>query len=165
MSPEDQAEEQPVAQYKKLLACNSFLFVVFYRGHWCPFCMAYLNTLQALTSSIEGACGKVVAITAEPSEHITATRAASGYTGTLIVDEDNQLVKEMKSTAATDVAITERKGYAKGMAQPAVIVIKNSGEVVHSWAIVPSLVSPLCTRMVRRATGDVAFPCVRMDNR
>ena len=40
-----------------------------------------------------------------------------------------------------NVAITEKKGYEFGLAQPAVVVLKKGGEVLESWAIVPSLVS------------------------
>ena len=42
-----------------------------------------------------------------------------------------------------NVAITARKGYQNGLAQPAILIQKGrgDGEVLFDWAIVPSAVS------------------------
>jgi hypothetical protein len=50
-------------------------------------------------------------------------------------------VKEFKSKGWVNVAVSEKKGYVNGMAQPAILTLKKDGTVVESWAIVPSLVS------------------------
>ena len=64
------------------------------------------------------------------------------------MDTENELAKFLKQQGTLDVAISEKKGYVKGMAQPAVLAVrygKGAGtekeEVLESWAIVPSLVS------------------------
>jgi hypothetical protein len=62
------------------------------------------------------------------------------------VDEENVLLKELKKRGWADVAVTEKQGYEHGMAQPAVLVVKKGGEVLESWAIVPSMVSFSPTR-------------------
>jgi hypothetical protein len=77
---------------------------------------------------------------AEPEIHLSATRSATGYTGDAIVDPSHLLVKELKRRGLLDVAITERKGYEYGVAQPAVLVIKKDGTALESWAIVPKMV-------------------------
>lgn len=64
----------------------------------------------------------------------------TGYTGNAISDPSNEIVKDFKSKGLVDVAITEKKGYEHGMAQPAVLVLKKDGTVLYSWAIVPALV-------------------------
>lgn len=49
-------------------------------------------------------------------------------------------MKYFKERDLLDVAVTERKGYANGMAQPALLVIGEDGTVLEKWAIVPSVV-------------------------
>ena len=103
--------------------------------------MQYLKTFQSLVGQIEKAGGTPIAITSEEGSQLPATRQASGYQGTVIVDPENTIAKELKSRGIVDVAISEKKGYPHGMAQPAVIVMKpQERTVIHSWAIVPKMV-------------------------
>ena len=69
-------------------------------------------------------------------------RQATGYDGETIVDVENLLVKELARRGIIDVAISEKKGYPHGMAQPAVL-IGTKQKVVYRWAIVPSVVGCL----------------------
>jgi hypothetical protein len=103
--------------------------------------MSYLKTLHNLEGPIAAAGGKIIAVTAEPLEHLPSTRKATGYDGLVIIDEANSLAKELKRRGLVDVAISERKGYREGMAQPAILVGREGTgerEVLERWAIVPS---------------------------
>jgi peroxiredoxin len=126
------------------------MYTTDYRGHWCPFCMSYLKTLQSLTPSITSAKGQIVIVTAEPATHLAATRTTSGYNGEVIIDPENILAKHFKERGLLDVAISEKKGYEHGMAQPAILVIKNDGTVLEKWAIVPSMVCLVTCMRERR---------------
>jgi hypothetical protein len=89
----------------------------------------------------------VVTITSEPESELAKMRKYSGYTGETIVDTENVLAKELKMRGIIDVAISEHKGYEKGMVQPGILVVGKGkmGEkekVWYSWAIVPAAVSP-----------------------
>lgn len=132
------------ALYTSVLRPFSLLIInslkIDYRGHWCPFCISYLRDFSSLSSTIVGAHGTPLIVTAEPEIHLSATRSATGYTGAAIADPSNLLVKELSRRGLLDVAITERKGYQYGMAQPAVLVISMDGTVLESWAIVPKMV-------------------------
>jgi hypothetical protein len=110
--------------------------------------MSYLRTLHNLSAPITAAGGAIIAVTAEPAEHLSATRKASGYEGLVIVDEMNSLAKELKRRGVIDVAISEKKGYKEGMAQPAILVGRvrqiegvEEREVLEKWAIVPSVMN------------------------
>jgi hypothetical protein len=106
--------------------------------------MTYLRTLHALSAPISAAGGAIITVTSEPVEHLSETRKASGYEGLVIVDEMNSLAKELKRRGVIDVAISERKGYREGMAQPAIVVGRlreGEREVLEKWAIVPSLMN------------------------
>lgn len=152
------ATEDPLQKYNSLLASSDFLWVVCssspseslpvpnanlhqdFRGHWCPFCMGYLKTFQSLVPSITAAGGQTLIVTAESAEHLPASRTTTGYQGEAIVDPEHVLAKYFKEKGLLDVAITERKGYEHGLAQPAVLVIQKDGTVLEKWAIVPSAV-------------------------
>ncbi len=88
----------------------------------------------------------IVAVTAEVSDHLEKVRASTGLTDTIIVDPENILAKELKAKGILDVAVSDSqlyrlRGYKHGLAQPALLAIKNDGSVLYRWAIVPSLVS------------------------
>lgn len=82
-------------------------------------------------------------LTSQPATFLPEMRKSTGYEGEAIVDESNELVWYLREKFGWEVAITERKGYEHGMAQPGVLVLKKDGEVLEKWAIVPSLVSLL----------------------
>ena len=70
-----------------------------------------------------------------------ATRKASGYVGEAIVDPEHKLASYLRERGLVDVQVTEKKGYDFGVAQPAIVVQKQVGEVLFEWHIVPSAVS------------------------
>lgn len=118
-----------------------------YRGHWCPFCIAHIKELVAISGEIKAAGGVPVAVTAEvPEELVEKVRSWTGFTDPVIVDPENLLAAELKSRGALDVVVSrsyyaQLRGYAHGMAQPALLVMKKDGTVLQRWAIVPALVS------------------------
>ncbi|KAK4101981.1 hypothetical protein N658DRAFT_495915 [Parathielavia hyrcaniae] len=137
----------PAQQFDSILGASSFVFLLYYRGHWCPFCIAHLKELVAISDEIKAAGGAVVAATAEaPPELLQKVRSSTGFTDTVIVDPENLLAKELKSRGLVDVAITDSqvyrlRGYKHGMAQPALLVLKSDGTALQRWAIVPALMN------------------------
>jgi hypothetical protein len=99
-----------------------------------------LHDLSSISTTLSAAQATSLIVTAEPEIYLSATRSATGYTGAAIVDPTHILAKELKRRGLLDVAITEKKGYKHGMAQPAVLVMKKDGSVLESWAIVPKMV-------------------------
>ena len=81
-------------------------------------------------------------VTAEPGEqNLAATRkAANNYAGEAVVDPEHKLANYLRERGLLDVAVTEKGGYVKGVAQPAILVVKRDGEVLEQWAIRPSTV-------------------------
>lgn len=75
------------------------------------------------------------------------TRKRTGYTGDAIVDTENTLVKLVKERYGLEIAMTERKGYKNGMAQPGILVLRRGEigdprrgetEVLEKWAVIPN---------------------------
>ncbi|KAF8177555.1 hypothetical protein K438DRAFT_1908574 [Mycena galopus ATCC 62051] len=121
------ASSDPVHEFDSLRAQSKFVFAVFYRGHWCPFCKGWLSKLATLSPAIIAAGGTPVIITAEVEKYLDDTRAATKYDGKAIVDPENRLAKELDARGLVHVAISEKSGYDHGMAQPALLVLKEDG--------------------------------------
>lgn len=131
--------------------------MVDYRGHWCPFCRAYLKDFQTLVPSIKAAGGTPLIISAEDPKWLPEVREKTGYDGEAINDPENFLVNVFKSRGLVEVVISEKSGYPHGMAQPAILVVDKDGKKLASWAIVPNTVSnQLCN-----STIAVADSCRR----
>lgn len=150
----------PIEEFNTLLSSSTVLFVIcrlrlsssrptqltpsVYRGHWCPFCQAWLRNLQDLSESVTSVGGKTLSITSEPASFLPEMRKRTSYSGDAIVDPENTLVKLVKEKYGLEVAVSEKKGYENGMAQPAVLILRGGnvdGEkdaVLEKWAIVPS---------------------------
>ncbi|PVH86452.1 hypothetical protein DL98DRAFT_582409 [Cadophora sp. DSE1049] len=141
MAPTPRSAQTPIEKFNALLSSSEFLFVVSYRGHWCPFCRAYLTTLTSLLPSITSKGGNTVILTSETVSFLPEMRKSTGYEGEAIVDESNELVGYLREKYGWEVAITEKKGYEKGMAQPGVLVVRKDEEVLEKWAIVPGLMN------------------------
>lgn len=78
---------------------------------------------------------------------MTETRELTGYSGDAIVDTENTLVRFVKEKYGLEIAVSEKKGYENGMAQPGVLVLRGGkgGDmsredtaILEKWAIVPS---------------------------
>lgn len=100
-----------------------------------------MKTLQLILPHISAAGGKALAVTAEPEQHLPETINAAGYSGEVIVDPRNKIAAELKQRINLNVAISPKSGYEHGMAQPAILVIKNDGTVLFDWAIVPGVMN------------------------
>lgn len=92
--------------------------------------------------SIKAAGGEPVIVTAEGSpEYLEEVRNKTNYKRTAIIDPENELAAKLRRERILDVAISPKSGYAKSMAQPAVLVIDKDEKVLFSWAVEPGMVS------------------------
>jgi hypothetical protein len=48
----------------------------------------------------------------------------------------------LKRRGLLDIAISNKRGYKNGMAQPGLLVMKRDGTALQKWAIIPGIVSP-----------------------
>ncbi|KAJ6460565.1 hypothetical protein C8R45DRAFT_1108976 [Mycena sanguinolenta] len=134
------ASSDPVYEFNCLRAQSKFVFAVWksprvsrktsppniiltsvYRDH-CK--------LATLSPAIIAAGGTPVILTAKAEKYLDDTRAQTKYDGKAIVDLKNRLAKELDARDLVHVAISERSGYDHGMAQPALLVLKEGGTVL-----------------------------------
>jgi len=67
--------------------------VVFYRGHWCPYCNKELKRMQDSLQLLSDKGAQIVAISPERSEGISKTVEKTGATFSILHDEEMKIAK------------------------------------------------------------------------
>lgn len=70
--------------------------IVFYRGHWCPFCERHLSVLQDSLKSITDKGASVLVITPDKPQYIEEMKKKSGATMEILWDQDYSIMKAFK---------------------------------------------------------------------
>lgn len=127
------------------LAESGPVVVTFFRGSWCPYCVAQLLHYQAHLADIEAAGGKIVAITPEEPSQSAAFAKAKGISFPLLWDENNALAQKTKIVYGVDRGMKQLyqgKGLDLEKSQgnagwrlpvPATFVLDKNRKVVYSF--------------------------------
>ncbi len=111
--------------------------IVFYRGHWCPFCMKHLQKLQEIEAPLKDAGVKLVAITTDKPE-VAAKTQSQGFDFTIFSDSNLNAAKAMgvafqldpETAAKYRDTLVENTGHDKGqLPVPSVFLVDKSGKI------------------------------------
>lgn len=100
--------------------------LVFYRGHWCPFCQTQLADYRKGEATFEKAGAKVYLISVEGSEDLTKMQERHSMTG-----ETFAFLSDSAKTAGTAYGGFTEDGSVH---VPAVYVVDGSGTVVYGYS-------------------------------
>jgi peroxiredoxin len=100
---------------------NTTAVIVFYRGHWCPFCQRQLGELQKNLDKFAALNANLIAVSADP-EDIEKMRTKVGATFELYADPELSAIKAFN-------VLDEGNGIAK----PAVFIVDQSGTVHFTY--------------------------------
>lgn len=132
--------QKAAATIDEVSSQQNLTVMIFYRGHWCPFCSAHAKELNGeFRKKIEAKGGKLYAVTSEGDDGIKISNDKWGLDYDILSDRSLELAKRY------GVFITDGKDahggvekYPDGMSQPAVIAIDKTGKMIFRWAIIPS---------------------------
>lgn len=82
--------------------------VVFYRGHWCPYCMKHLAALQEVAAELEGMGVKLVAVTPDKPEYIAEAKKKANLTFPIYSDGELEMAQAMGVAFKLDPQTAER---------------------------------------------------------
>ena len=117
--------------------------IVFYRGHWCPYCVKHLKQLQGLSAQLEEQGVKLVAITPDKPEHVADTLKKAELDMTVFSDGKLDaaramgvafMLEEKMATRYKD-ALVDSTGHDTGqLPVPSVFLTNKKGKItyVHS---------------------------------
>lgn len=124
---------------------HEFSVLVFYRGHWCPFCQSYLRELNGeFREQVVAAGGRLLGITSQSTELALEAQEAWGLDFAVSSDPSNELARSfnINITPKAETPMADHPTeYPNGMSQTGVVVLSRAGEVVYRWAVDPTEVN------------------------
>lgn len=123
--------------YRTLLEQPSV--IVFYRGHWCPFCMKQLVALQEIAPALEGLGVKLVAVTPDKPEYITETRKKAKLSFPIYSDSEMEMAQAMGVAFQLDPEtakrykeqLVESTGYDTGQLPVPSVFLKDKNNIIQ----------------------------------
>ncbi len=121
----------------KLVSSHSFKgtpsIFIFFRGNWCPLCMAQIKEIAAQYREIAATGATVAFIAPQPEEKTQALAAKFDVPFTFLTDKDNHAAQklgiEMKNGLPAGM---EMFGYDKDTVYPTVIITDSNGDIIYT---------------------------------
>ncbi len=125
--------------------------LVFYRGGWCPYCNLQLSELRKIRGDVEALGYRIIAISPDRPEELTATLEKSSLDYTLLSDSKAEAIGAFGiAFRVDDATIGKYKGFGIDLEQA-------SGETHHALPV-PSV-------FIVDADGTLQFSFVHPDYR
>lgn len=106
--------------------------LMFYRGNWCPLCMAQIRELAGRYRDLQGMGINVVLVSPQPDEQSRKLAAMHDAPFRFLVDQDNKLARSLEIAVSNGVPVGLPGGYAPDTVLPTLIVINAAGTIVFS---------------------------------
>ncbi len=105
---------------------------LFYRGNWCPLCMAQIDELVDRYQQMEELGIKVHLISPQPDSHTKALAEKHAVPFRFLVDQDNKVAESLEIAVKNGVPFGMPGGYAPDTVMPTLIVTNAAGTIVFS---------------------------------
>jgi len=106
--------------------------LLFYRGNWCPLCMAQIREMVSRYQEMEDLGIKVVLISPQPDAHTKNLAGMHDVPFHFLVDADNRFAESLGIAIRNGVPLGVPGGYEPDTVMPTVVVTNASGTIVFS---------------------------------
>jgi peroxiredoxin len=106
--------------------------LVFYRGNWCPFCMAQVREIASRYPDFEKLGAALVFISPQHASRTQALAARFGLAMHFLVDESNQLAETLGIAIQNGVPVGLPGAGAADTVMPTVIALNTRGTIVYA---------------------------------
>ena len=106
--------------------------LMFYRGNWCPLCMAQVREIAGRYQDLEALGIKVVLVSPQPDEQSRKLASMHNVPFRFLVDTDNKLARQLEIAVANGVPFGLSGDYAPDTVLPTVVVTNAAGTIVYS---------------------------------
>ena len=112
---------------------NHPALLLFYRGNWCPLCMAQIKEVAAHYQQLEKMGVKVYLVSPQPEAHTQSLANKFNVNYHFMVDENNQAAKRLgiDATHGTPKGL-EVLGYDSDTVLPTAIITDNEGKIIFT---------------------------------
>jgi peroxiredoxin len=106
---------------------------LFYRGNWCPFCMAQVREIAAQYRELERRGVQMVLVSPQPHKQTARLAAKFQAPMTFLVDVDNRAARELGIVDEYGVpAGMEIFGYSSETVLPTVVLVDENGRILYT---------------------------------
>ena len=106
--------------------------LMFYRGNWCPLCMAQIREIAERYQDMDAMGIKVVLVSPQPEEYSRKLAAEYDVPFIVLVDEDNKVAEELHLAVKNGVPIGIPGGYPPDTVLPTLVVTNENGTILFS---------------------------------
>jgi peroxiredoxin len=106
--------------------------LVFFRGNWCPFCMAQIGEIVDSYQELQALGARVVMISPQSAARASQLAARFEVPVQFLVDEGNALARELDIAVGHGVPAGLPGGYDTETVLPTVVVANASGTIIFS---------------------------------
>lgn len=106
--------------------------LMFYRGNWCPLCMAQIKEIADRYEDLAALGIKVVLVSPQSDEHSRKLAEKYDIPFRFLIDEDNQLARSLGIAVSNGVPVGLPGGFAPDTVMPTLVVTNANGTIVFS---------------------------------
>ena len=106
--------------------------LLFYRGNWCPFCMAQIREIVGRYREMNDLGIKVALISPQPDKHTRNLAGMHDVPFHFLIDKENKLAESWRIAIDNGVPVGIMGGYAQNTVMPTVVVTNANGTIVFS---------------------------------
>ncbi len=120
---------------KNIVQSASFIgnpsIYLFYRGNWCPLCMAQIKEIVAQYKELEKRNVNMVLISPQPHKYTGALAKKYKVNFNFMVDQDNKAAKQLNIFAKNGIPMGfQTLGYDSDTVLPTVIITDTQGKII-----------------------------------
>ncbi|WP_024768900.1 peroxiredoxin family protein [Aquimarina macrocephali] len=123
-------EKNSVNTSKFIGSSSIFLF---YRGNWCPLCMAQIKEIALQYKELEKRNVNIVLISPQPHKHTKSLAKKFGLDFNYLVDQGNKVAKQLQIFSKNGLPMGfQALGYNSDTVMPTVIITDKEGKIVFA---------------------------------
>ena len=106
--------------------------LLFYRGNWCPLCMAQIREIAARYREMNDLGIKIVLISPQPDKYTKHLAGMHDVPFDFLIDAENRFAESLGIAIDNGVPVGVMGGYAPNTVMPTVVVTNANGTIVFS---------------------------------
>ena len=106
--------------------------LLFYRGNWCPLCMAQIKEIANRYQEMDEMGIKVVRVSPQPDELSRKLAGSHKVPFRFLIDSDNKIAETFDIAVKHGVPVGMPGGYAPDTVMPTLVVTNAAGTIVYS---------------------------------
>ncbi len=111
---------------------NPSIFL-FYRGNWCPLCMAQIKEIAGQYKELEKRNANMVLISPQPHGHTRSLSKKFDLSFNFLVDPDNRVAKQLQIFSKNGLPMGfQVLGYGNDTVMPTVIITDKTGKIIFA---------------------------------